>query len=159
MTPWTPETLAAHVDGFLRATLTREQWAPHTSHLAVTTVLCRGRPLPAALEAVRTGIQTINAAIGVPAEAYHETVTCFYVRLVHRVVLRRDDGQADATLVGAVTELLGSDKDARLSIWRRCYTAPEALLASELARVEWVAPTLLSVEACADVLVGGSKAD
>ena len=69
--PWTQQRLEAHVRGFEEQPLTHAAWSPHASHIATTVWYCRRQPRDQALLTMRTGIRTLNAAIGVPPMAYH----------------------------------------------------------------------------------------
>lgn len=146
MTPWTAAALDDHLAGFLAGTLPRARWAPHGHHLAVTVVRCRALGLPAAVDDMRAGIQRINRAIGVPPEAYHETVTRFYVSVVHALLARLDDGRPDAALVNALVPRLDGPREARLRLWAHYYAHPEATLAEPAARRGWVEPDLRPVD-------------
>lgn len=138
--PWTAPALAEHLRDFASLTLPLDRWAPHRSHLAVTIVACRGRGLDDATGIVRQGIQALNAVIGVPASAYHETVTRLYVAVVHAMVRESDTGQPDADLVNLLTARLGASREERLRMWAHYYRDPEAVLASDAARTGWVPP-------------------
>ena len=89
---------------------------------------------------MREGIARINQAIGVEPGAYHETVTRFYLTLIHDLLRRVDSGQPDAELVNAVLPHLGGDRDSRAALWARYYTHPASIWSNTRARRAWVEP-------------------
>ena len=126
------------VTGFEERTLTRAEWT-HRAHLTVALWYATRHAPAEALDRVRTGILGLNAALGVvttPTGGYHETITCFYMRVVGGF-LREDGGGGDlAELANRLVQRYGDR-----SLPRRHYS--EQLLWSPAARVGWVEPDLV----------------
>jgi len=137
---WEPHRLASFVARFLDAAIPLEEWAPHTSHLAVSTVICRRHPADA-LQRMRAGIKALNAANNVVGR-YHETVTRFYVERIVELLGRSDRGQSDAELVNEVIAALGGSRERREGIWRRYYLDEGFPWNHPTARDVWVGPDL-----------------
>jgi hypothetical protein len=133
------------VRGFEERTLSREAWAPHASHLVTTAWYCRRLSFDEALLTMREGILALKAAIGVPPEAYHETVTRFFVTLVHRLLRELDEGQGDAAVADAVLARLGTSREERRALAARDWRDPVATLESDQARTGWLPPDLRSL--------------
>jgi len=75
------ESLAAR---FADCSLPCVEWT-HRAHLTVGLWTLREYAPDAALRRIRVGIQRYNAACGVvttPTRGYHETITCFYMRMI-----------------------------------------------------------------------------
>ena len=64
-----------------------EEWT-HEAHLRMGWYYLSHLGLRIATEKVRSGIQRLNSIIGVKGRGYHETITCFYLRVLDREVLR-----------------------------------------------------------------------
>jgi hypothetical protein len=137
---WTEQSLEDHVRDFLACKLTREQWAPHDSHIVTTVWHLRRYPVGTALVRMREAIQRFNASAGIAPELYHETVTRFYVNVIGELVASLERGQPTHVLAVEVLDALGTAPERRRELWARYYAEPEAVLASERARREWVPP-------------------
>jgi hypothetical protein len=138
MRNWDEETLQDFVQRFQLAEIPLEAWAPHTSHLAVSTVVCRLHPTDA-LERMRAGILALNAANNITGR-YHETVTRFYVDRILELVGLIDRGQPNAELVNEVIRRLGGTREEREAIWLRYYNDIGFLWTDPAARERWFPP-------------------
>jgi len=126
--------LEALLAAFDEARIPRHLWT-HREHLAVATLYVlqqRG------LDAIRTGIQRLNEANGVPQTptgGYHETITRAYAHLIADFLSEQREG----TLAQRVGVLLASPlahKNALLEYYSK------ELLMSVAARGEWSGPDL-----------------
>lgn len=69
---------------FESATLSKEEWT-HEAHVRVALEYVKALPHPKALDKMRSGIERLNAAHGVPQTdtgGYHETLTRVWLRMV-----------------------------------------------------------------------------
>ena len=139
---WTQENLEHHVEGFKNLNLPLAQWAPHASHIATTVWFCRRLPLPDAEATMVEGIPALNAANGVPPDAYHDTITRFFVRIIFSLVEKLDQGQDDGELAQAIIKQIGTTKAERMALFGRYWADPVAVLMSPAARKSWVPPDL-----------------
>jgi hypothetical protein len=125
------------VRGFENGTLPRAQWT-HRAHLTVACwyLICYAEP--EATLRVREGIKRYNSAQGIVTtkeRGYHETMTLFWVRMVHSHL-------AKATLDSPLTHLINglvarfSDKDLPFE-----YYSHDRLMSLE-ARTRWMEPDL-----------------
>lgn len=132
------EEVVRLVQGFDDLTLPKSAWT-HRAHLTVALWYASHLPFAEALAAVRTGIQRLNARHGVPATptgGYHETVTCFYMRVVCRFVAE-EGGHGDwAERANRLVERYGA-RDLPLRHYSR------ELLMSPAARAGWIEPDLV----------------
>ena len=136
MCGWDGKRIRALVAAFEGLTLRREEW-DHEAHLVVAAVLV-ARHGPRAVEAIRKGINRLNAHFGVeqtPHSGYHETLTVLYTRLIsaHLTSLPKQASEFEQ-----VSSVVLAFADKRLPL--RYYSS--GLLGSPQARVEWVAPDL-----------------
>jgi hypothetical protein len=93
-------------------------------------------------ERVRTGIKRFNAANGVaqtPNGGYHETITCFYLRVIARHLRDAPPGASFADLASTLVTAWG-DKNRPLEYYSR------DRLSSWEARTGWVEPDLKVLE-------------
>jgi hypothetical protein len=118
-------------------TLPCVEWT-HRAHLAVGLWTLRERAADEALRTIRAGIQRYNAACGVvttPTRGYHETITCFYMRVIGQYL----SGVADRGDWLAVTNgLLEAYGAPELPL---AYYTRERLMSPE-ARAGWIEPDL-----------------
>jgi hypothetical protein len=106
----------------------------HRDHLRLAWACLReGRSTPAATARIASLIRLFAAAAGHPGK-YHETLTRFWMELLAQVRLHRGDVPFDA-LIAENPAIL--DKDFVLRFY------PRAVLFSDKARTEWIAPPLL----------------
>ena len=127
------------VERFEDRTLPKAEWT-HAAHLAVGLWYASRLSFEEALDAVRTGIQRVNATHGVPttpAGGYHETITGLYMRLICRYVASEETeaGGDWAVRVNRLLRRYGA-KDLPLRYYTR-----ERLMSGE-ARSGWVEPDL-----------------
>ena len=110
----------------------------HVGHVAVGAYLAFGNSLADTFAAIRDGILAYNAAVGTPntdTGGYHETMTRFWVILLHQFVASGGFAcRLDA--VRAAAERFGGD----VHLYRRHYSFD--LFGDARARHEWVAPDL-----------------
>jgi hypothetical protein len=131
----------ALVARFEACTLPKEDWT-HQAHLTVGLWYASRMPYEAALVAVRSGIQRLNAAHGLittPTRGYHETITRLFL---HGVRLFLAEANASEPLHELVNELLLSPMGRR--DWPLRFYSPERLFSVE-ARREFIAPDLASL--------------
>lgn len=89
--PEQQQSIARLIGEFEARTLPKERWT-HEAHVLVALgyVVADRDPL----ERMRSGIQALNAAHGVPTtleRGYHETLTCFYVAILMRYVQEQEE--------------------------------------------------------------------
>ena len=119
---------------FDEARIPRHLWT-HREHLAVATIyLLQQR----GLDEIRTGIQRLNEANGVPMTptgGYHETITQVWMRLIGN----RLGNQGSTSRLDSVNDALDAfgDRDYLLAYYSR-----EVLMSIE-ARNGWVDPDLV----------------
>jgi hypothetical protein len=109
----------------------------HYQHLAVALWYLRHHAYEAASEKMRGGIQRLAAAYG--KSGYHETITVFWLKVVHGFVLKAD---SRATIFGLANEL--ASKYGHKNLIAEYYS--EEILASAKAKNEWVEPDLRLLE-------------
>src|SRR5262245_36895532 len=123
-------------DEFLAAfegcTLPKAAWT-HAAHVRLAWLYLGRLPPGVALDRLRHGIRRYNAAVGTPPDAYHETITVAFARLVHD---RRAacPGEGFAAFAVRCSDLLAPGLAALL----RHYTRDT--LNSALARERFVEP-------------------
>lgn len=129
------------VAGFVDCTLPCEEWT-HRAHLTVGLWHAGHYPADEALNRVRDGIQRYNQKCGVvdsPTRGYHETLTCFYMRVIGSYLSERADRTDWVALTNHLVEQCGN-RDFPLGYYSR-----ERLMSSE-ARADWVPPDLRMLE-------------
>jgi hypothetical protein len=133
------EEIESLVEAFQTHTLPRSHWT-HQAHLIVALWYLIRYPLPEATEYIRQGIWEYNAAIGIqmtPTEGYHETLTRFWIHIVHRFV----SNYSVNCLSPETVELLIRDwGDPNLPLQ---YYSRDCLMSWE-ARNTWIEPDLKS---------------
>ena len=105
----------------------------HTMHLAAAAWYLSLHSPEEALNHMRSALVRLTDKFGVTA--YHETITCFWMRIVHNFLLSQGVESALTTSVNRLASTLGS-KDAIYEYYSR------DLLMSETARRTWVEPDL-----------------
>ncbi len=133
----------ALVARFEDCTLPKEDWT-HQAHLTVGLWYASRMPYEAALVAVRSGIQRLNAAHGLittPTRGYHETITRFYMRVLSEYV-EHLEGRPTGEWEERVVRMLRCCGDRELPL--RHYSK-ERLMSAE-ARFGWVEPDLRRIE-------------
>ena len=109
----------------------------HYQHLAVALWYLQHHPYEAASEKMRSGIQRLAAAYG--KSGYHETITVFWLKVVHGFLLKAD---SRATIFELASEV--ASEYGHKNLIAEYYS--EELLASVKAKNEWVEPDLKTLE-------------
>lgn len=136
--PGSEDEVPRLAEAFATQTLPKPDWT-HRAHLLVALWYATGLPADQALEAVRQGIQRLNAAHGVvstPTHGYHETITRAYMRLIVRFVREASPGESWASRAERLMARHG-ERDHLL----RHYTRNR--LFSAEARAGWIEPDLV----------------
>lgn len=118
-------------DGLLARTLPKSRWT-HEGHLLACISLVRRHGPAAALAMLRAAIPPYNESTGVantPTGGYHDTITCYFVWAIDRLV-----GQRLPT--SAILWHPSCARDALLSWWDK------TTLMSPPARARWTEPNL-----------------
>src|SRR5690349_11412367 len=113
-----------------------ERWR-HRDHVRLAYLYLRKFPFDQALERIRTGIKTHNAAHGVPdhdTSGYHETMTAAWLTLVDAVLQEYGSGETADAFDEAHPEL-SQKKTLRLFYSKDLFMSPRA-------KVEFVEPDL-----------------
>ncbi|MEM8778019.1 MAG: hypothetical protein AAGF26_03930 [Cyanobacteria bacterium P01_G01_bin.49] len=130
------------VKDFLECHLSKEKWT-HQAHLRVGLWhLLQYQPWES-LEKLRHRIKKYNVACGVEnteTQGYHETITRFYLWLIHQFLQQVGRSQPIDTLADELIRRYG----ARSLLWD--YYSKEQLM-SKTARLGWVEPDLKSLQA------------
>ena len=109
----------------------------HYQHLAVALWYLQHHPYETASEKMRSGIQRLAAAYG--KSGYHETITVFWLKVVHGFLLKAD---SRATIFELASEV--ASEYGHKNLIAEYYS--EELLASVKAKNEWVEPDLKTLE-------------
>ena len=109
----------------------------HYQHLAVALWYLKHHPYETASEKMRSGIQRLAAAYG--KSGYHETITVFWLKVVHGFLLEAD---SRATIFELASEV--ASEYGHKNLIAEYYS--EELLASVKAKNEWVEPDLKTLE-------------
>jgi hypothetical protein len=128
------ESLAARFDD---CSLPCVEWT-HRAHLTVGLWTLREHAADEALRRIRTGIQRYNAACGVvttTTRGYHETITCFYMRVIGDYLAMVADRTNWLTVTNGLLDQYGSP-DLPFAYYTR-----ERLMSPE-ARAAWIEPDL-----------------
>ncbi len=131
-------TDAEFLRAFEECTLPASAWT-HQAHVRMAWLYLRAHPLPEGLSRARDGIQRYNAAVLKKENAYHETITCAYVRLVHDRMRMNGAVKDFASFCTHAPDLLDRTLTALLRHYRR-----ETLFSDE-ARAGFVEPDLASL--------------
>jgi hypothetical protein len=131
---------AALIARFESQSIPRDEWR-HADHVIVAFWYVSRLDEDEAVEKIRTGIQRLNAANGVPQTptgGYHETWTVFFAKLLRRFV----DHDLDRSLppIAQMEAAIAHLADFR-GITRRHYSAER--IDSWEARTTWLEPDLL----------------
>ena len=127
------------VAAFEATTLPYRRWT-HAAHLTVAFWYLLWYGADGAMERVRTGLRHYNAAHAhEPMRVgYHETITRFWLGVVHRHMKRQ---RIDGTLAELANRLVADCADRELPF--RYYTREH--LMSDAARAHWVEPDIRSI--------------
>jgi hypothetical protein len=110
----------------------------HYQHLAVALWYLQHHSYEAASEKMRSGIQRLAATYG--KSGYHETITVFWLKVVHGFVLKADSRATIAEL----TNKLASEYGHQKPLISKYYS--EETISSDQAKHEWVEPDLKAFE-------------
>lgn len=128
------EEITRLVRAFEDGTLAPHQ-LDHHAHMTVALWYLSRLPFAAAMTTMRANIQRF-AALHHQSQLYHETITGFWMRLLHHVLVSADPGEAFPDLVYRATSTFGS-----MQVFFRHYGKEHAFSAQ--AREQWVEPDLL----------------
>jgi hypothetical protein len=125
----------AFLDAFERCELSREAWT-HAAHVRMAWLYLRRKPLAQVVPTVRERIGRLNRALGTPPDAYHETITVAYLRVIDARMAREPGVDTFAEFSARNPDLLDRPLAALLVHYRK-----ETLLGLE-ARAGFVEPDL-----------------
>ncbi len=129
--------LSDFVHLFETAHLPRERWT-HGAHVAIAALYLR-RYAYGVLPKVRTAIRRHNRAVGTPANAYHETLTIFWLAVVDDF-LQGADCATDLDAVRLAVEEFGEQRRLHGE-----YCGFD-VVKSDAARGRWLKPDLKPLE-------------
>jgi hypothetical protein len=136
------ESLQKLVENFECGTLKEHEWH-HAEHLAICFwYLCRTTFIDAVFK-MKLGILKYNERYQVQQTSnrgYHETITMFFVKLVHRYAKELD--LTEGELVVHLRPFLEAHSNFLSVLWQY-YSRP--VLNSLEARIQWVEPDLLTL--------------
>ena len=130
--------IADFVAAFQERMLPKERWT-HAAHLLTGAWVVHALGEAAAIARMRTDVKAYNLAVGgqnTATSGYHETVTVFWIKLLarrSRECAGMGRGEFAMAMVGEFAEVRG--------LLGRYYDFD--VVGSEVARREWVAPTLM----------------
>ena len=138
-TPATPiyrsnDQIAQLVGAFEAGTLTPREFNHH-AHMTVALWYLSRMPFVEATATMRSNVQHF-AARHQQSQLYHETITGFWMRLLHHILERADPGEVFPDLVFRAITTFGS-----MQFFFRHYGKERAF--SEEARQHWIAPDLV----------------
>ena len=125
----------AFLDAFERCRLPREAWT-HAAHVRMAWLSLRRGRIGDVIPAVRERIGRLNLALGGPPDAYHETITVAYLRLIDVRISREPGVDTFDDFASRNPDLLDRTLAALLVHYRK-----ETLLGPE-ARAGFVEPDL-----------------
>ena len=137
----TTEQAIELVKQFETCSLPKEQWT-HEAHFVMALWYCCHQPLPLAMQSIREGIRKYNTSVGgenTDDSGYHETITCFYTRVIINYILSNDRTQRFENILTRLFHQPFLAKDFPLQ-----YYSKELLMSAE-ARREWMAPDIQSL--------------
>ncbi|HLJ93495.1 MAG TPA: hypothetical protein VKU02_09935 [Gemmataceae bacterium] len=129
------------VRAFIACTLPKNEWTHH-AHLRVGLWHLLEHSAEEALALLRDRIQRYNVSCGTAntdQSGYHETITCFYVRLISQFLRSVDRSRGIDHLAEELIRRYG-DKNLPLQYYSR------ERLFSVLSRRDWVEPDLAPLE-------------
>ena len=129
--------IEAVVKGFELCTTAKEDFK-HRNHLTVAVWYLSNSSLPEAFEKVRDGLFKFLDHHGVGREKYHETLTIFWLKLVHGVMA---EVSSPTDLVETTNTVVDRLADTRVVF--EYYS--EELLWSDEAKRNWIEPDLKAV--------------
>ena len=134
----TPMGIKELVAGFENRSLPSTAWT-HEAHLSVGLWYILEYGLDVALCRIRPGIIAYNLASGgenTPDSGYHETLTIFWMRILHRFVQENAGSRRYETIRQELFSSFYADKELPLKYYSR------EVLFSARARGQWVEPNL-----------------
>ncbi|MEG4814823.1 hypothetical protein [Microcoleus sp. K5-D4] len=136
-----PKEIDSVIHAFQECNLSRSQWT-HEAHLTVALWYLFYDSEQEAINAIRNGIKRYNSVQGIETtknSGYHETLTLFWVRTIHRYLA---DESRNRSIVHLANGLIAKYADRTLPF--RYYTRDR--LMSWEARNNWVEPDLRAIE-------------
>lgn len=124
---------AAFLAAFESCELPKAAWT-HRAHVRMAWLYLAAFAREAALDRARAGIQRYNASKGGPPSAYHETITCAYIRLVADRRAGRPAGESFDEFALANPDLVDREAHVLLRHYR------QRTLFSDAARAAFVEP-------------------
>lgn len=124
--------IEAVIKGFESCTTDKGAFT-HRSHLTVAVSYLHNSTLEQATNKIRFGLHRFLEHHGVGHSKYHETLTVFWIRIVHEFLTRSDPKLSRLEITNAVIERLGN------SSLVYDYYSKEHLLSDE-ARKGWIEP-------------------
>lgn len=125
------------IERFETRSLPKSEWT-HAAHLTVALFYCTSHPIGTARNLMRDGIIWLNDSHGTEnsdTSGYHETLTWFWMDVVHEFILGRRKGEPLYMMANALVNALSSDLP--LHVYSR------ELLFSVAARSYYIAPDLI----------------
>jgi hypothetical protein len=125
------------VEAFMACTLPKAEWT-HQAHLSVGLWHLLHYSPQESITKLRRDIKRYNLACGIEnteMQAYHETITQFYVRIIQQFLQESDRTQSIDELAQSLTHEYG-DKNLPFQYYSR------TRLLSATARKEWIEPDL-----------------
>jgi hypothetical protein len=139
--PITEDEIDAFLAGFEDGSLPKERWT-HGAHILGGACYVHRLGEAAALDHMRTCVLRFNEAIGgknTETSGYHETVTAFWIKLLHAYLMTKQP-MGRAEFAGMAVEHFVSQRE----IYRRYYDFD--IVGSTEARARWVPPNLQALE-------------
>jgi hypothetical protein len=137
-------TSESEIDAFLAAfedaTLPKERWT-HAAHILGGACYVHRLGEAAALDHMRLCVRRFNEAVGgqnTATAGYHETVTAFWIKLLHAFLASQQPIARAEFATLAVTQFA-----SRQNIYRHFYDFD--IVASTEARAQWLPPTLKAI--------------
>jgi hypothetical protein len=131
------ESLAEFVSAFEGETLPRAMWT-HGAHVAIAALYLR-RCGDGVLTKTRTAIRRHNRSVGTPENAYHETLTVFWLAVVENF-LRSVECDSELDAVRAAVAEFGEKRKLHADYYSF------DVVGSDEARARWVAPDLRALK-------------
>ena len=100
-------TTDALIAGFEARTLEKANWT-HAAHVTTALAYVRALGRDEALRRIRTNIRAYNAAVGGPANAYHETITRAWITVVARFLAAREPDMPFGAMLEALLARCGT---------------------------------------------------
>lgn len=134
--------LASFLEGFETGSWPGPEWK-HVHHVIMAACYLTDLPLDTATQTIRTGIQRYNLSQGgqnTDTSGYHETLTIFWIRIIHRFLDTLPAGQSRLENARAVAAEFGPQRDLFKPYWSF------DIVNSVEARRAWLPPNLASLD-------------